>query len=169
MGAGRGAGKRGAPHQRQVGPVVADDRDPVPGEAQAREQRFARGQLVGSAVGGVHQAEVGDPATHRRRIAAGDDDRHDPALGQQLEPVAVEGRERLEGLALLADVDPAVGEDAVDIEDRRGDALARAARRQQQLGGEGQRRGPAGRWAAPKPGRAPSGGSDQGSGGSPFR
>ena len=142
VGAGRGAGKCGAPHQRQVGPVVADDRDPAPGQAQAREEGLADRQLVGGPVGGVHQAEVGDPATHRRRIAAGDDDRHDPALGQQLEAVAVQGRERLEGLALLADVDPAIGEDAVDIEDRRGDALAGAARRQQQLGGEGQRRGP---------------------------
>jgi hypothetical protein len=93
VGAGRGAGERGALHQRQVGPVVADDRDPAPVEAQAREQRFARGQLVGRAVGGVHQAEVGDPATHGRRVAAGDDDRHDPALGQQLQAVAVERRE----------------------------------------------------------------------------
>ena len=58
--AGRGAGEPGAPHQRQVGPVVADDRDPAPFEAERAEQRFARRELVGRPIGRVGNAEVGD-------------------------------------------------------------------------------------------------------------
>ena len=85
----------------------------------------------------------------RRRTAGEsrprDDDRHDAAGGEQLQALAVEGRERLERLAVGADVDAAVGEHAVDVEDRRGDAFARAARGKQQLGRE--RRAPA-RWPA---------------------
>ena len=90
MGVGAGAGEGGALQQRQVGPVVADGGGVGPVHAQRGELRLRGGQLVLRAVDRMRQAQVGDAPAHRRRVAAGDDQRRDAGLRQQLQPMAVE-------------------------------------------------------------------------------
>ena len=124
----RRAGEAGARQQRQVGPVVADGRHLGPVQAQRGQQRLRRGQLVVRAVDRVRQAQVGDAPAHRRRIAAGDDHRRDAALRAAASGRGRRACEGLERLAVLADVEAAVGEHAVDIEDRALHAQAAALR-----------------------------------------
>jgi len=157
----RRARERGPTQDRQVGPVVAHRRDAIPAEAEAVDERRRRRHLVGRAVGSVEDAEVGHAPAHRGRIATGDDDRDDAGVGKELHALAVERRKGLERLAGGADVDAAVGEDAVDVEDRRADAGAGAARRKQKARRELERGRDrqAGRGAARKSGRAALGGS----------
>ena len=136
----RCAGESGARQQRQVGPVVAHHREGIPADLEPGEQRRHRRELVGDGVERLTDAEIGKAAPQRRRVASADDNRHDAAARKQLQPVAVEGRERLQPLAVLVDVDAAVGENAVDVEERRPNAVARAARNQKQLRSEAERR-----------------------------
>ena len=78
----RRAGERGAAQQRQVGPVVAHR-----GDARPSRGRAPRASAVGRRAAcrrrrrrACSDAEVGHAPPHRRRIAAGDDDRHDAGL-----------------------------------------------------------------------------------------
>ena len=94
MGVRRRAGEAGATQQWQVGPVVADHGERVPIDAELGEQWRRRRQLVADAVERMRNTEIGDAAPHRRRIAAGDDQRQDAAARQQLQAVAVERARR---------------------------------------------------------------------------
>ena len=67
-------------------------------------------------------------------VVSRDDQRLDAAGHQQLQPLAVERAEGLDGFAVLADVEPPVGQHAIDVEDRGLQAQAAALRAQQQLG-----------------------------------
>jgi hypothetical protein len=108
------AGARSSGRSGQSSPIAATSAQSMP----SSPADLRRGQLV------VH-AEARAPARGRpaggapRRVAPGDDHGLDAALRQQLQAMAVERVEGLEGLAVLADVQPPVGEHAVDVEDRQ--------------------------------------------------
>ena len=136
VGAGRAQAKAAraiSGRSGQSSPIAATSGQSTPSAASTGA---AATSFVAGAVDGVADAQIGDAAPHRSRIAPGDHHRRDAAARQQLEAVAVERAEGLEGLALLADVDAAIGEHAVDVEDRDAHAL----RREQELGRELQHR-----------------------------
>jgi hypothetical protein len=89
----------------------------VPVEAQLFEHGLGRGQLVFGAVVHMLDAERLEPYAQRLGIAPGDHRRRDARALQQLEAVAVEDAEALEGFAVLGEIDAAVGQHAVDVEE----------------------------------------------------
>jgi hypothetical protein len=89
----------------------------------------AAGRLS-SVPNGVLHAQRLEPHPQRQRVAARDDCGGDAGLLQQLEPVSIQRVEALEGLARLADVQPAVRQHAIDVEERHAHRLGS----QQQLG-----------------------------------
>ena len=87
--------------------------------------------LVGAALGHVAHPELAHARGHGRRAAAAGDRHRDAALHEQLQAVPVAHVERLERLPARGEVQPPVGEHAIDVEHEQLDTAegGRPARR----------------------------------------
>ena len=115
---GHGHREAAARHHRQVRQVVAHECASFGREAELRREALERRELVRGALDHVRDRKLRGPALDRRRLASGKDRGGHARRLQHLHAVAVEDVERLERFALRTDVERAIGEHAVDVEDR---------------------------------------------------
>src|SRR5690554_3517823 len=119
IGAGDGHPQADAADHRQVGQVVAQIGDLLIMESQLGEQFIEHHQLVFTALVQVLDAQVASAPLHHRGLAAGNDAGTHAGAHQHLDAVSVQGVEGLELAAVGQEVQTAVGEHAVHVEDRQ--------------------------------------------------
>src|SRR5690554_3954157 len=108
-----------AAHDRQVRQVVTEEGDLFQLHWYLLAQLGQCGKLVFTALDQVLDTEVGSPALHQWRVAATDDCGLHTGGDQHLDAVAVQGVERLEFGAVGHEVQAAIGEHAIHVEDRQ--------------------------------------------------
>ena len=123
VGAGHGHAQADATDHRQIGQIVTQIRDLLIGQAQLAEQFIQNDKLVLAALVQVLDTQVLRAALDHRGLASADDGGAHPGVDQHLDAVAVEGVEGLELAAIREEVQAAVGEHAVDVEDGQFHAL----------------------------------------------
>jgi len=111
-----GGGQTRDRHGAQVGPVVADEGAVGERDAMARTQRLQRLRLVRHRLQYVVDAQFGRACLDDRRSPRGDERDAHAGLAQQRRSEAVAHGERLHRLAVASDVQPRIGERAVDVE-----------------------------------------------------
>src|SRR3954466_10229285 len=95
----------------------------LPVGSEEREHRLGSWPLILRAVAHMLDSQCLETHPERFRIAPGDDRWRDARHPQKLEAIAVEDAESLERLAMFAEVDAAVGQHAIDVEERDANVL----------------------------------------------
>src|SRR5471032_946587 len=112
------------PDDRQVWQIVTQISDLFVAQVQLAQQLVQNYQLVFATLIQVLYAEVFCPSLHHRCLASTDDSGDHARCDQHLDALAVEGVESLEFAAVFQEVQAAIGQDAVYIEDSQLDVLA---------------------------------------------
>lgn len=103
-------------HQRHIRNVVADTRARRGRDFQPRAHLFERHELVLPPLEHMSDAELTTASSHHPGATPRDDRHPDTGLGELLDPVAVAYVEDLERFTARAEVQPTIGEDAIDIQ-----------------------------------------------------
>ena len=117
IGVAHGDGQTHPGHHRQINQFIANISDLVGGQPQADQQTIERRQLVLDAQIGVVDAQIGHAPFDRGGLATGNDGDFHPGFEQHLDAVAIADVEGLVFVAIVAQIQAAIGQYAVHIED----------------------------------------------------
>ena len=107
----------------RVNDIVTNEGDLIVLEPVPLEDRLVDPDLVKGALMDFRDPELPRPYIHNLGFPSGDDADGDASPLGEFDPVAIAHMERLEFIALVVQNDPAVGKDAVHIEQEHLDLL----------------------------------------------
>lgn len=109
----------GAVHHRQIDQIIAGVGGLVSAQVQLRQQILERRQFVVNAEPDVADAKIRHAPLHRDGVATGYDRDLDATVQQHLDALTVATMEGFDFIAVVAEVQTPIGQDAVYIEDRQ--------------------------------------------------